>query len=400
MFGLLAGLGSWAHAAQPAYDLRIVLENSTAMQAGDEQGFRQAALKLLVEQLPQGSRAGFWSYDEVTQEVVAYGPIDRMWRQLAGIHAGHLTTVRSGRNLSRALEHATFDYADVDRGPVHILLLSSGVDDQGLSETEQSIHRQRFLATWASELRSARIVVHAIAFDGGGDNDHDLLRQLTAISGGQFVEPTSLQTVQEFILGLINLPAPQTQALVDATGRFQVAPGTQSMNLLWLHPASAEGSDLDAVSLVAPDGTVLDAVRGIPQGRWLRTTGFDMMRLERPQPGWWRLRGVPAAQINLVGDLEVQVIGLEQTLIPAQDGHVMIHLFANGVRVQNSEFLSLLDVRAWVETDGARAPVPVEAQGDGWSASVRGAGGGAIISTSRGAAICCEQPVAGVTQDR
>ena len=344
-------------------DIRIVMENSLAMDAADPDNLRGAAVELAVRRLGETTRAGFWSYDEHTAQVVAHGAVDAMWKQVASIHARNLAPNRSQSDLPGALAHATWDIDQVDRGTTHLLLLSTGRIATGVTQAEHDMLRQRLLADWAAKLRRSRIVVHTVAFGTGADQD--LLRQLAQISGGLYTVAEDRAALQAFVLDVLSLPQSELRAIVDTAGRFQVAPGSQVLNLLWL--TSTPDAPMDP-HLITPDGQTLTRASALASGRWLLAQDFEMLRIDRPQPGWWQLRGVPADRVDIIGEVEIRVSGLDGALIPNEDSHGFIQLFSQGEPIQDEGFLSLIDVRAWLHMDDDRLPLPVEKQSGGYGA--------------------------------
>ena len=137
-----AGLLCFSHVVYA--DLRIVVDVSRPMAQADTDNLRGAAIEYLSHNLGAEQQGGLWSYSKLTQQLVSYGPIDPLWQQLVAIHGRNLNLGSSQANPTLALESATWDMENVDRGVAHVVWLSNGHFDTGLTDLEHQNLQQIF----------------------------------------------------------------------------------------------------------------------------------------------------------------------------------------------------------------------------------------------------------------
>ena len=117
-----------------------------------------------------------------------------------------------------------------------------------------------------------------------------------------------------------------------------------------------------------PDGTVLSRLTPLPRGRWLRAQNFEIVTINAPQPGWWRIVGPKPERVQVIGEIGIEVEGLDSPVVPSEDSSVFIRLYDRGELIRDRAFLDLLDIRAWAVVDGERMPLPLDAIDDGYEA--------------------------------
>lgn len=62
-------------------DVRLLIDISGSMKDSDPDNLRAPALDLIVRLLPEGSKAGVWSFGHEVQLLVEHRVIDDAWRQ-------------------------------------------------------------------------------------------------------------------------------------------------------------------------------------------------------------------------------------------------------------------------------------------------------------------------------
>ena len=340
-------------------DLRIVVDVSQP--AFDNLKLHGSAVEFLARQLPDNARAGLWSYSELTQELVAYGQTDPVWKQMTAIHGRNLNPGSQVSNPTLALQTATWDREQIDRSMSHVVWITSGRMQFGESESEQANAREVLLNTWAAKLRQQRVQVHVALInnlDSVAPNDLDFLRQVAQLSGGLFKQVTAVDQVQQLLLDVVALMQAGVQVKPDRTGRFQVAAQAESLNALWVqHPTQSP-------VLIDPTGKRLSRESTLQSGRWVVADDFEMVTLTSPRPGWWQFEGVPPDRLTVFGEIQIRVSGLHSPVIPSQESHAIIQVFADGEPVLDTALLELLNVRAWLTGDRGRKALPIERVGD------------------------------------
>lgn len=346
--------------ASSALDVRVLLDVSERVHQRDQQNVRQTIVKALINQLPPSTTGGVWGYADLTQQFARHGQMSDMWKQVAAIHVEHLTAASRAQNPLRALTNVVWDLDQPDRGRVDLIWLSNGRIALA-DESAELASRTELIQSLGNRLAAARIVVHTVALGPVAEgDDFQLLQQLSEMTGGLHRVVSSDSDARQYVQALIRLLQAGTEAVVDAQGRFQVAPGTERFTVLW---RVEEGS---MPGLRTPAGRELSRLTSVPAGRWLHTRSYEIATLENPAPGWWQLTGPKPLRVGVFGDLQVKVAGLRSPVVPSEETSALIELFHFGEQLTSNDFLDLLDVRAWLVQGGSRQPLPIERDASGF----------------------------------
>ncbi|MEM9622984.1 MAG: vWA domain-containing protein, partial [Pseudomonadota bacterium] len=375
---IILTLSSAQAAAAAPVDVRIVVDVSKAMHVADPENLRGAGIELLVQNLSNEQSAGLWAYSQLTQKLVEYGPANGLWKQMAAIHSRHLEGQSERANLPGAVQAATWDLDRPDRPVTHLVLFSNGRIDQGLTPLEHDNVKQLLLNSWAAKLRDARVIVHTVAIAQGpqAEVDTDLLRQLADLSGGLHKTVSDQSALQTYLLDILALAEHAPQVQPDANGRFQIAPGDQALNVLWMQDEAARNGQPSPV-LLQPDGERLDRLTPLDSGRWVLAQNFEMVTVREPQVGWWQVEGVTPKRLTVLGDIEIRVDGLATPVVPTEESHAVIRLFSQGQLIEDAGFLDLLDVRVWLKDERQTVPLPVDRSNEAFQAFFVNLGDGA-----------------------
>ena len=351
--------------AQPAeqLDVRILVDASAQVHARDEESLRESVTTALVRQLVPENKGGVWSYAGLTQRLAKHGSTDAMWQQVAAIHVQHLAPLGKDQNPLRALRNVLWDLDQVDRGRIHLVWVTDGAVSVG-SEQATTEARRELLQALGNQMAAGRVTVHT-AYLGASEQvtapddqptAHEgqlLLMQLSEMTGGLHRTLTDTQSAQSYARDVLRLTQSRNEAVVDDRGRFQIAPGTVRFSAVW--PLSQ-----DPPTLHTPDGAQLSRYTPLPNGRWLKANEFEIATIEQPTSGWWQVSGSVADRVAVYGDLQVKVNGLRSPVVPSEETSALVEIYHWGERLENSEFLDLLDVKAWIKTGGDRQAMPIE----------------------------------------
>ena len=64
-------------------DVRVVIDVSGSMKQNDPSNLRQPAVELLVQLLPEGSKAGIWTFGRYINMLVPHRPVNDEWKRNA-----------------------------------------------------------------------------------------------------------------------------------------------------------------------------------------------------------------------------------------------------------------------------------------------------------------------------
>ena len=271
-------------------DVRLVVDVSGSMKAGDPEYLRQDVLNDLVEALPEGSRAGIWTFGGTANNVVPHGPIDDRWRRAARAARANIVSTAPLTDLRAALASAAWDAgAASPNWDRHVLLVTDGRVDVGHDAAQNDVQRRVIVDEWLPRLRAAGIRLDSIALSG--DADLAFLRALADATDGRAGRADTVAAVKDFVARTYGSATPRLGAFVvaDAVGEATVfAPGT------------------DSLSLVTPRGQTIDAAHATPGVRWFAASTGTVATLTTPTAGRWRF-APDGASVHVYTDLGVDV---------------------------------------------------------------------------------------------
>jgi len=90
-------------------DVRLVIDVSGSMKRNDPNNLRQPAVELLVQLLPENSRAGVWTFGKWINMLVPHKPVTPQWRESAQQKSADIRSVGLYTNIGEALEKAAYD---------------------------------------------------------------------------------------------------------------------------------------------------------------------------------------------------------------------------------------------------------------------------------------------------
>src|SRR5690606_1041845 len=74
-------------------EVRWLVELSGSMRQHDPHHVRRPALRLVARMLPDGARAGVWTFGRLVHALVPLAPVDGAWRQRAVSQVGQIRSV-------------------------------------------------------------------------------------------------------------------------------------------------------------------------------------------------------------------------------------------------------------------------------------------------------------------
>ena len=158
-------------AEQALPDVRIVIDISGSMKDNDPNNLRGPALELLVQQLPDGAKAGVWTFGQWVNMLVKHRQIDDQWRQQAIAAIDQITTLGLYTNIPQALETATYDIDHLKpEYQTSLIVLTDGRVELSDSSEENAKARAGILDNLLPKLADAGIAVHTVALSAQADN--------------------------------------------------------------------------------------------------------------------------------------------------------------------------------------------------------------------------------------
>ena len=331
-------------------DLRLLIDISGSMKESDPDNLRAPALELIVRLLPEGSRAGVWTFGETVENLVPHGLVDESWRQQAAAAVSAIDNDGQRTNIPAALAAATYDLSSMDpRFRSSIVLLTDGKVDVSESPMANAAAARKVLETTAPGLGETGIRVHTIALSD--DADWGFLRSLARATGGFAEKAASAEALTGVYLQALEMVAPTARVPVTGSS-FNIDESVREFTALVFLPAP-EGR----VRLVSPDGERLrprDTVTGVS---WLTGPSFALVTVSEPQRGSWQIEAPEnvSTRVTVISNLELEVDPLPNSLPADRTSVLGVRLRQRGEVIASPELLSVLGLT--VDISGVDGPL-------------------------------------------
>lgn len=327
---------------QPATpDVRVLIDVSGSMQQNDPDNLRRPAVALLARLMPANARAGIWSFGTNSHSLVPLTPVDKDWRR----HAVAAAEVIDSRSLYTDIPGALRVASDDTRGAGRrsIILLTDGMVDVSRSEEEDQAARNEVLQEILPRLRREGFTVHTIALSDKADRQ--LLERLALDTGGVFAIAASADELERIFLAALDAAAPGEQLPFKGQS-FLV---DSSINEFTALVFRAEGDP--PTELTGPDGVAHSAARVGDKVRWLSTDQYDLITVDDPFEGEWRLATAPnpGSRVTIVSDLNLAVTPLPASLFAGPELRLEATLLEQGQPLAKQELLQLVEMRLTIE---------------------------------------------------
>ena len=318
-------------------DIRIVIDVSGSMKKTDPSNLRVSALKLLNGLIPNGARAGVWTFGRYVNMTVKWGKVDDNWRKLADIGADEIHSNALYTNIERALARATKGWEKADpKTRRNLILLTDGQVDvsKDVNLNEQS--RQSVLGQGIQKLKQSGVQVHAIALSG--DADEVLLKRLALESEGSFEIAETASDLQKIFFRMFERAVqPDTVTLQD--NQFTVDSKIKEMTLLVFRQKGSKKT-----RIFPPKQKALSARRP-GDSKWRSDEGYDLITITNPRKGAWTIEADvdPDNRVMVVTELKLDVSGIPTYLTPAQALTLNAALYNKGKQISKNSFLRFVE---------------------------------------------------------
>ncbi|WP_028877231.1 VWA domain-containing protein [Teredinibacter turnerae] len=361
VFSLLAG-GAQAQAPAPA-DVRLVIDVSGSMKRNDPNNLRQPAVDLLVQLLPEGSRAGVWTFGKWVNMLVPHRDVTDPWRATAQAKASEINSVGLFTNIGEALEKATFEGAEGGAEfRKSIILLTDGMVDIDKSPEQNKREWRRIADEVIPRLKEAGVTVHTIALSANADTN--LLNKISLATGGMAEVAHSADDLMRIFLKAFDVAAPAEQVpLTD--NQFVIDSSVEEFTALIFRQNADEQTQL-----VGPDATVYEASKSNPDVKWHRSPDYDLITVNQPLEGEWGVKAdmAPDSRVTVVSNLNLRVLPLPINVMGGQVETLSLMLQEDGKTIDRPEFLSLMKIEGAMEagndefdlTEFWRSPIGAE----------------------------------------
>lgn len=272
------------HSAGKPLDVVLVMDSSGSMKKTDPNELRKPAAKLFVSLLGEGDRASIVSFSDLGYPVAFLTPVKGDKNQQALFSAADKISNKGVyTNIHGAIEAA---YGVLEKSPMPdhqrvIILMSDGKMDLGNDEESKKRTQQLLLETLPM-LKEQGIEVHTIAFTP--QSDQALLKNIAEATGGKFnVAKTDKELHAVYTAIFEENKSPNMLPFEGET--FSIDNAIKEVTIV-----GSKDSTNVVLSLITPDGRMITAEAKDTNTKWFVSQQFDLITINKPQPGEWKIR--------------------------------------------------------------------------------------------------------------
>lgn len=315
---MILAQGCLAQASEPITDLRVLIDVSGSMKQNDPQNLRAPALRLLVGLVPEGTRAGVWTFGRYVNMKVKLAQVDSQWKESARQAAGQIHSRGLFTNIESALDRATYGWDKPDeRYHRHMILLTDGMVDISKSEADNMASRKKILEVILPKIKKANATVHTVALSENAD--HELLKAISVSTDGWYERVVSAENLQRVFLRLFEKSAP-VDALPMKQNRFSVDKTITDMTVLAFR--ATEGK---LTRVITPSGKEWDQNKHPESVKWYHEESYDLITIKGPEQGNWQLDAAmdDDNRVMVVTNLRLKVNELPNNILLSD--HISVH---------------------------------------------------------------------------
>lgn len=347
-FVLLFALHS-AWAQDTPVDVRLLIDVSGSMELTDPHNLRQPAVDLLVRLLPEGGKAGIWTFGDQVHNLVPHQVVDAGWREKARQRSDQINSVSVFTNIGAALEQAAYDRdqpnADYNTS---ILLLTDGVVDISRSPEVNQREWRRVVDKVLPSIKQAGFKIYTVALSDLADKD--LMKKIAIDTDGMSAVVHNAEELTKVFLNAFDAAAP-AQRVPLVNNRFVLDSSVREFTALVFRENPREYT-----RLISPVPETYDYLNTDEFIRWHRTESYDLITVTHPYEGAWRVVAAmgPDSRISVVTRMNLRVRPLPNNLFLGAQETLQFILQEDGAPLTDAAFLSLMEIRAQLyrETDG------------------------------------------------
>lgn len=338
---------SFVRAADVKPDVRVLIDISGSMKHNDPSNLRVPALNLLVDLLPEGSRAGVWTFGTYTNELVPHEAVGDAWRQEARSRSRDITSSAMFTDIENALERATYDAKRPDKNfDRHIIILTDGLVDISESRNERrkrqenNESRDHIQFDLLPRVKEAGYTIHTVALSDNADKD--LMLKLAQRTGGLAAVANNAEELMQLFMQALDRTAPSEQVPLE-NNRFLVDSSIDEFTALIFHKPNSQ-----RVFLISPKGERYTSLTHPDNVRWHYESRYDLITVADPEDGEWLIETEvhPDNRVTVVSDLSLKVSDVPATLFRGLSLDIQASIQEEGETIARPEFLNLVSLQA------------------------------------------------------
>lgn len=274
-------LPSLSQSAAKKTDLRILIDVSGSMKENDPQNLRAPSVRLLIGLIPNGTKAGIWTFGKYVNMQVKLGVVNKRWKKLARTEAQKIHSHGLYTNIEEVLKKSTFDWKINDPGTNrHIILLTDGVVDISKNPETNLKSRNKIIKYYLPILKKSGVKIHTIALSKQAD--HELLKMLSVTTDGWYEIIEDPKKLHRVFLRLFE-KSTTANALPLENNLFKVDSSINDMTVLSFN------SGKTPTKLITPANKIVTEKNKPDSVTWFHENGYDLITITRPEAGDWKL---------------------------------------------------------------------------------------------------------------
>lgn len=323
--------------------VNVLIDVSGSMKQNDPENRRVSAVKLLINLLPDGTRAGIWMFAEKTTLLSKTASVDQLWKKKALSAVDNIHSRGVFTDIEKAIQQVMKEGFGQERQK-NLIVLTDGIVDISEDIMESADSRERILSEMIPVLQQRQIKVHTIALSGQADKE--LLARLALDTKGWSESPQSAEQLQKIFLTMFNQAVPHdTVPLRD--NKFTIDDSVKEFSLLVFKKTGAA-----ATRLIDPDGKEHNRQHRPENMTWVEDRHYDLVTVKQPKAGGWKLDAEtdPDNQVMVMTDLRLLTNDLPTHVAEGEAVEVLVHFTDQDELIQRNDFLRLVQVLL-VQTD-------------------------------------------------
>ncbi|PIE43051.1 MAG: hypothetical protein CSA50_07125 [Gammaproteobacteria bacterium] len=327
------------YAADEPKDVRVLIDISGSMKKNDPNNLRIPAVNLLTELIPDGNKAGVWTFGQYVNMLVKHDVVDDRWRKMAKQKANQINSVALFTNIGSALEKAADNLfnSNVSKD-VHFILLTDGMVDIDRDPAKNYAERERILSDIVRKFKNAGAVIHTIALSKNADSS--FLNKLSVHTNGASERAESASDLTRIFARTFDQAVPAEQVPIEGN-RFDIDSSVEELTaLIFRQPGSREAS------LIEPSRQRYNLNNKPDYVRWYQDAGYDWITVKRPFEGTWIIDAdlLPDSRVTVVSHLQLKVQKLPVNFFAGDMLDLVVSLEEKGETITAAEFLKVIDV--------------------------------------------------------
>lgn len=335
-------------------DVRVLIDISGSMKENDPNNLRVPALNLLVDLLPEESRAGVWTFGAYVNQLVPHAYVDDSWRTDARSSSRQITSSALFTDIENALERSVYDINRQTEYDRHIILLTDGLVDISEAGTarqkriENNESRDDIQFDLLPKLQKAGITVHTVALSDNADKD--LMLKLAQRTGGLAAVANNAEELMQLFVQALDRATPNEQVPLE-NNRFLVDSSINEFTALIFHKPNSK-----RVFLISPSGKRYTSLDHPDTIRWHYESRYDLITVKDPEDGEWLVETEmhPDNRVTVVSDLSLKVSDVPAMLYRGLSLDIEASVAEEGELITRPEFLKVMSLNAEQLSDSDR----------------------------------------------